>query len=604
MSDNIRTALYDADYSCTLASRASPTRRRCSPAWSASTARAGDIVVKDEFLPADIAPGDLLAVPGTGAYCRVDGHQLQPRPAAAGGRGARRAGAAASSAARRSRTCSASTSTERSAGGPAWHRDRRGMTSGWRNTGVSRWTPGRMRACPAPSGGGASVARATAATAGRPARAAASSGTPGGPAADRAGRRPGRAGRRAARARRHRRRAGIDAPRDVDVDRARCSPPTPTGWSPGDVDVVVEVIGGIEPARALILRALEHGAAVVTANKALLAEDGPTLFEAADDGTASTSTTRPRSPAPSRCCARCASRWPATTCAACSASSTAPPTTSSTRWTPRAPGFAEALERGPGAGLRRGRPDRRRRGLRRRRQGRDPGLAGLPHPRHRGNDVHREGITEVTAADVAVGTRDGLRRQAARHLRAHRPRWAGRRRQRPGAPGDDPADPPAGRRPRGVQRGLRRGRGRRPADVLRPRRGRRPDRLRRPRRPGHGGPQPARRRPRAGGVDLRRPADPADGRGDHPLPHRLDVDDRPGVLAQVATAFAEHDVSIETVRQQLPRPTRTSPAATVAPASSWSPTPPPTRPCRPPSTPCAALPTVRDVTSVMRVEGE
>ena len=31
---------------------------------------AGDIVVKDEFLPADVAPGDLLAVPGTGAYCR------------------------------------------------------------------------------------------------------------------------------------------------------------------------------------------------------------------------------------------------------------------------------------------------------------------------------------------------------------------------------------------------------------------------------------------------------------------------------------------------------------------------------------------------------
>ena len=31
---------------------------------------AGDIVVKDEFLPGDVAPGDLLAVPGTGAYCR------------------------------------------------------------------------------------------------------------------------------------------------------------------------------------------------------------------------------------------------------------------------------------------------------------------------------------------------------------------------------------------------------------------------------------------------------------------------------------------------------------------------------------------------------
>ena len=42
-----------------------------------------------------------------------------------------------------------------------------------------------------------------------------------------------------------------------------------------DVDLVVEVIGGIEPARGLILSALEHGAAVVTANKALLAADGP-----------------------------------------------------------------------------------------------------------------------------------------------------------------------------------------------------------------------------------------------------------------------------------------------------------------------------------------
>jgi homoserine dehydrogenase len=48
------------------------------------------------------------------------------------------------------------------------------------------------------------------------------------------------------------------------------------------VDVVVEVIGGIEPARTLILSALEHGASVVTANKALLAEDGSTLFAAAE----------------------------------------------------------------------------------------------------------------------------------------------------------------------------------------------------------------------------------------------------------------------------------------------------------------------------------
>jgi homoserine dehydrogenase len=49
-----------------------------------------------------------------------------------------------------------------------------------------------------------------------------------------------------------------------------------------DVDLVVEVIGGIEPARSWILAALRHGASVVTANKALLAEDGATLFAAAE----------------------------------------------------------------------------------------------------------------------------------------------------------------------------------------------------------------------------------------------------------------------------------------------------------------------------------
>ncbi|MCI9888182.1 homoserine dehydrogenase [Micrococcales bacterium 31B] len=47
-------------------------------------------------------------------------------------------------------------------------------------------------------------------------------------------------------------------------------------------DLVVEVMGGIEPARSLMLTAIEHGASVITANKALLATDGPTLYEAAD----------------------------------------------------------------------------------------------------------------------------------------------------------------------------------------------------------------------------------------------------------------------------------------------------------------------------------
>ncbi|GAY12428.1 homoserine dehydrogenase [Pseudonocardia sp. N23] len=49
-----------------------------------------------------------------------------------------------------------------------------------------------------------------------------------------------------------------------------------------DVDIVIEVIGGIEPARTLLLEALKGGKSVVTANKALLAEDGAALAEAAD----------------------------------------------------------------------------------------------------------------------------------------------------------------------------------------------------------------------------------------------------------------------------------------------------------------------------------
>ncbi len=69
MSDNIRTALYDADYSATLANRASSATATLSRVVG-KHCEAGDIVVKDEFLPADVAPGDMVAVPGTGAYCR------------------------------------------------------------------------------------------------------------------------------------------------------------------------------------------------------------------------------------------------------------------------------------------------------------------------------------------------------------------------------------------------------------------------------------------------------------------------------------------------------------------------------------------------------
>jgi diaminopimelate decarboxylase len=82
MSDNIRTALYDAAYLCSLASRASAA----PPMLSRVVGRhceSGDIVVRHAWLPSDLAPGDLLAVPATGAYCwsLASNYNHVPRPA-------------------------------------------------------------------------------------------------------------------------------------------------------------------------------------------------------------------------------------------------------------------------------------------------------------------------------------------------------------------------------------------------------------------------------------------------------------------------------------------------------------------------------------------
>ena len=73
----------------------------------------------------------------------------------------------------------------------------------------------------------------------------------------------------------------LDARRDVDVPTHLLTTDA-AGLVASGVDVVIEVIGGIEPARSLILSALENGASVVTANKALLADDGATLYSAAE----------------------------------------------------------------------------------------------------------------------------------------------------------------------------------------------------------------------------------------------------------------------------------------------------------------------------------
>lgn len=81
MSDNIRTALYDAEYSVALVSRRSDAEPMLSRVVG-KHCESGDIVVRDAFLPADLAPGDLIAVPATGAYCRsmASNYNHVPRP--------------------------------------------------------------------------------------------------------------------------------------------------------------------------------------------------------------------------------------------------------------------------------------------------------------------------------------------------------------------------------------------------------------------------------------------------------------------------------------------------------------------------------------------
>jgi diaminopimelate decarboxylase len=82
MSDNIRTALYDAEYSVVLASRESSAEPMLCRVVG-KHCESGDIVVRDAWLPADLAAGDLLAVAATGAYCRsmASNYNYLPKPA-------------------------------------------------------------------------------------------------------------------------------------------------------------------------------------------------------------------------------------------------------------------------------------------------------------------------------------------------------------------------------------------------------------------------------------------------------------------------------------------------------------------------------------------
>ena len=167
-----------------------------------------------------------------------------------------------------------------------------------------------------------------------------------------------------------------------------------------DVDVVVEVIGGIEPARSLLLAAMRSGKSVVTANKALLAEDGATLHAEARDAKvdlyyeASVAGAIPllrplRESLAGDRITRLIGIVNGTTNYVLS------------RMDATGAGFAEALEEATALGYAEADPTADVDGF-------DAAakaaiLAGLAfHTRVTATDVHREGITDVTAADVAA----------------------------------------------------------------------------------------------------------------------------------------------------------------------------------------------------------
>ena len=82
MSDNIRPALYGAEYSALLANRTS-TSSEISSRLVGKHCESGDIIIREIDLPSDIGPGDLIAIPTTGAYGRsmASNYNHMPRPA-------------------------------------------------------------------------------------------------------------------------------------------------------------------------------------------------------------------------------------------------------------------------------------------------------------------------------------------------------------------------------------------------------------------------------------------------------------------------------------------------------------------------------------------
>lgn len=75
----------------------------------------------------------------------------------------------------------------------------------------------------------------------------------------------------------------LDKPREVNIPAERVTTDLESIVTDPTIDVVVEVMGGLEPARSLILKAINHGKSVVTANKAVIARYGDEIFTAANE---------------------------------------------------------------------------------------------------------------------------------------------------------------------------------------------------------------------------------------------------------------------------------------------------------------------------------
>lgn len=84
MADNIRPALYGAEYSAAVANRAGAgaTTGAERVTIAGKYCESGDVLIRDIALP-PLAPGDLLALPAAGAYClaMASNYNLAPRPA-------------------------------------------------------------------------------------------------------------------------------------------------------------------------------------------------------------------------------------------------------------------------------------------------------------------------------------------------------------------------------------------------------------------------------------------------------------------------------------------------------------------------------------------